>query len=238
MSLRLPEDIACARRSVLLRGLADDALQDVLASATVQDAPHGTTLFVEGDPAHSVYVVLEGWIKLCRLSPSGAEAVVGVFARGESFAEAVAFRNATYPVNAEAVTDARLLRLDVATLLDGMRRRPDLGPAILAAAFSHLHALVQQVEQLKARTGAQRLAAFLVDLCPADAGACTVTLPYDKALLAGRLGIQPESLSRAFGRLRDAGVQVRQTQASIDDVARLRAFVDQDRAEFWRKAEG
>jgi len=115
--------------------------------------------------------------------------------------------------------------------------RPELGTAILAATFQHLHELVGQVERLKAQTGAQRVAEFLLDLCPADAGSCTVTLPYDKVLIAGRLGIKPESLSRAFARLREAGVTVRQNHAAIADINGLREFVEQDRADFWRKAQ-
>ena len=63
-----------------------------------------------------------------------------------------------------------------------------------------------EIEQLKARTGAQRLAEFLLELCPVESGSCAVRLPYDKALIAGRLGMKPESLSRGFSRLRKVGV--------------------------------
>ena len=54
------------------------------------------------------------------------------------------------------------------------------------------------------RAGAdrRRVAEFLVALCPVDAGPCVVALPYDKETIAGRLGLRPESLSRAFGRLK------------------------------------
>jgi hypothetical protein len=47
-----------------------------------------------------------------------------------------------------------------------------------------------------------------------------VTLPYDKVLIAGRLGMKPESLSRAFARLKDQGVTISQNVAEIDDVGR------------------
>jgi hypothetical protein len=50
-------------------------------------------------------------------------------------------------------------------------------------------------------------------------------LPYDKALIAGRLGMQPESLSRAFARLKQIGVHIEQNIAIIDDVGRLRHYV-------------
>jgi len=51
-----------------------------------------------------------------------------------------------------------------------------------------------------------------------------VTLPYDKSLIAGRLGMKPESLSRAFAKLRTHGMTVRHHHAAISDVAEMHAF--------------
>lgn len=231
------DDIDCASRSLLFASMPDDVRTALIEQAVVRNHPRGATLFLQGEPAHHVYVVLAGWVKLFRIAQSGAEAVVAVFTRGESFAEAVAFRDDVFPVNGEAVTDCRLLQLRAGLVLEMMKYRPELGTAILSATFQHLHELVDQVEQLKAQTGAQRVAEFLLDLCTVGEGGCTVTLPYDKALIAGRLGIKPESLSRAFARLRGAGVTVRQNHAAIADIARLREFVEQDRAEFWSRAQ-
>mgnify|MGYP000870833733 FL=1 len=63
-----------------------------------------------------------------------------------------------------------------------------------------------------------------------------MVLPYDKSLIAGRLGMKPESLSRAFARLRESGVTVRQNHAAISSVADLRAFAEEDPATAWSKA--
>ena len=71
----------------------------------------------------------------------------------------------------------------------------------LASTFTHLHSLVSQLEQRKAQTGAQRVAEFILEFCEVEKGGCVVTLPYDKVLIAGRLGMKPESLSRAFAKL-------------------------------------
>ena len=60
-------------------------------------------------------------------------------------------------------------------------------------------------------------------------------LPYDKVLIAGRLGMKPESLSRAFVRLRDEGVTIRQNRAVIEDVTALRSFAEEDPAMAWAR---
>ena len=62
-----------------------------------------------------------------------------------------------------------------------------------------------------------------------------MTLPYDKVLIAGRLGMKPESLSRAFAKLREQGVTVKQNIAVIDDLESLRDYAAEDPAAAWTK---
>jgi len=224
------DQINIARRSLLLSSAPDHVVDKVLREARVRTFERGATIFLQGDPADAIYIVAEGWVKLYRMAPSGAEAVVGVFTKGRSFGEAVAFRHDNYPVAAEAVTDCSLIRIETDSLLRQIRENPEIAISILSATFVHLSGLVAQVEALKAQTGAQRIAEFLLELAPCTSGSCEVTLPYDKVLIAGRLGMKPESLSRAFAKLRDHGVTVRQSLARIDDVAQLRSVVEEDRA--------
>ncbi|NIA69716.1 Crp/Fnr family transcriptional regulator [Pelagibius litoralis] len=235
--MRKNDDRHVARQSVLLASVPEDLVETILSHTETRAFDRGTTIFLQGEIAESVYIVLDGWVKLFRISQNGAEAVVGVFTKGRSFGEAAAFQNDVYPVAAEAVTDCRVMPVRAGLILGLMKSRPELCTAMLASTFRHLHALVAQVEQLKAHTGAQRVAEFLLDLCPIAEGACAVTLPYDKVLIAGRLGMQPESLSRSFARLKDVGVKVSQNHAAISDVARLRGYVDEDRAAAWSRVQ-
>ena len=230
-------DLAVAREAVLFASLPDELADTILQRATTRSYRRGETVFLQGDPPESIFVVLDGWIKLFRITSTGAEAVVGVFTKGRSFGEAVAFAGGAYPVSAEVVTDSRLLHVRASILSTMMRDRPEIATAILASAFRHLHGLVAQLEQLKAHTGAQRVAEFLLELCLREKGSCTITLPYDKTLIAGRLGMQPQSLSRAFNRLETQGVKISHNQATIADVERLREYMLQDRSAPWRKAE-
>ena len=230
-----PDLIALARRSLILASAPESVARTVLESARLRSFSRGETIFLQGERASAIYIVAEGWVKLYRIAPSGAEAVVGVFTKGSSFGEAVAFRHDTYPVAAEAVTDCALIRIEADAFLRQIRENPEVAISILSATFAHLHSLVAQVEALKAQTGAQRVAEFLLELAECEAGACEVTLPYDKVLIAGRLGMKPESLSRAFARLKEQGVTIRQNLAQIDDVAVLRTYVEEDPALAWAR---
>ena len=230
-------DIEIARRSNLIAGMPQDVAATALSQSVTQGYSRGETIFVQGEPARTLYVVLEGWVKLYRLAPNGGEAVVGVFTEGQSFGEAVVMKGGDFPVAAEAVTDCRLMQIGAGAIFELMRRRPEIVGSIMASMYAHFHALVAQLEQLKAQTGAQRLAEFLLELCPVESGGCAVRLPYDKVLIAGRLGMKPESLSRAFSRLRKVGVAIHQNNAAIADVVRLREFAGEDPALAWKRAQ-
>jgi CRP-like cAMP-binding protein len=195
----------------------------------------GQTIFLQGETATAIHIVADGWVKLYRIARSGAEAVVGVFTKGGSFGEPVAIRKDAYPVSAEAVTNCTLIRIEADTFLREIRNSPEAAISILSSTFAHLHNLVAQIEALKARTGAQRVAEFLGDLAICSEGHCEVILPYDKVLIAGRLGMKPESLSRAFARLKPLGVTIDQNTASIEDIERLRSYAEEDPAQAWLK---
>lgn len=225
-------EIALVRSAPLLAGMPETAFQAMMGVASIRRVKEGEQVFVQGEPATYFFMVLDGWIKVLRLTPAGSEAVVAVFTRGQSFAEAAAFTEGRFPATAEAVTDARLVRFQSGNLRQLIRDNPDIGMSMLASTSGHLHMLVQQIEQLKAHTGAQRVAEFLLSLCGEAGGPCRIDLPYDKTLIAGRLGMQPESLSRAFAKLRTHGVVIDQSVATVTNPGQLRQFVFADGSTF------
>lgn len=224
-----PHDRKAIRAVPMLSALPPDALDALLGQSQLQIHPRRTVLFEQDEPATAFYLVLDGWVKLFRMTVAGDEAVVGVFARGDCLAEVPCLTGGGYPVCGETVTDARVLAVPTQGIVELTRSNPEIGLAMLASTSLHLKALVDQIEGLKAHTGPQRLADFLVGLAPVAQGPCTIALPYEKLLIAGRLGMKPESLSRAFQRLRTVGVRISHDTVVISDVKRLIEFAGRER---------
>lgn len=225
-------DWQIVRSTPLFGGVSQEVAQSLIGNQPVTVHEKGETLFYQGEPADAFYVLLGGWVKLYRITPDGNEAVVGVCQRGETFAEAAMFLGGRYPVCAEAVTNARLLRVNGQLLRRRIKEEPELALSMLASSSYHLKALVEQIEHMKLLSAPQRLADFLVRLAPVREGSATIELPYEKALIANRLGMKPESLSRALAKLRPLGVSVNREIVSIVDVALLAQFVEaSDRGE-------
>jgi CRP-like cAMP-binding protein len=188
----------------------------------VQSYARNTLLFLQDDPAARFYVVFDGWVKLFRSTEDGEESVIAVFSSGESFAEAAIFDQGIYPVSATLVEDSRLLVVPAGPFVKALSENGEYALKIMASMSRQLRNLVRQVEQLTLRSSTERVAGFLVRLCPSESGATVVRLPLDKALIAGRLGMQPETFSRSLAKLRPLGVRSNGGEVSIADVTALK----------------
>ena len=203
---------------------AEDALS-LTGNRSPQAYEKGMTLFRQGEPASAFFVVLSGWVKLYRITQDGHEVVIHVFTKGDTFAEAAMFLGGRYPASAETVSCARLLRIEASVFRTRIRENPELALSMLASASRHLKSLITQIEQIKVRSAPQRIAEFLIEALPhGDGGPTTFELPFEKALLANKLGMKPESFSRALSKLRAHGVTVDKETVRVEDPDKLQNF--------------
>lgn len=219
-------DLAALQALPLFAGLDPCGFSILLADAVVRRFPRGTTLFLQDDPADRFYVVLDGWVRLIRYTPDGSEMTIALFGRGESFAEAALLEEGRYPVTGQVIEPSRLLVVPGDGFLARLRESTELCFNMMASLSRRLYVFLQQIEQISTHSSLERVALFLLRLAHRDAGACRVELPHDKTFIAARLGMQPETLSRAFAKLRRHGVEVNGGTVSIADLARLRAVAE------------
>jgi CRP-like cAMP-binding protein len=222
-----------ALRADIFRSMSADAARSLLSKGHMKEADRGASIFLQGERAHSMCIVLDGWVKLYRVSSCGTEAVVGVLTKGNCFGEAAAMRGEVYSTGAEAVTAVNLIQIDCHDLWQAVEHDVDICRSMLNAFIHGNQALMHQVEQLKSHSGAQRIADFLLGLCKDETGECTVVLPYDKVLIAAWLGMKPESLSRSFRRLERCGVKIVKNHGIIRSIEALSEFASEDESSSW-----
>ncbi|MBT3789228.1 MAG: helix-turn-helix domain-containing protein [Alphaproteobacteria bacterium] len=208
----------------LFAGLPTDSVTELLANAEVIRAESGTQLFSQGEPADRFYVQLDGQVELFVLTQDNRESVIDILAGGETFAEEAIFDTGIYPVGAKVVSDARLIAVEAQPFMERLSKEFHLVVAMMAGMSRHLRVLLYQISELKLKSTAQRLGGFLLSLTEEVEGEVRVSLPYDKRLLANRLGMKPESLSRALAKLRDTGVTDKDGKVTILDVSELRDY--------------
>jgi CRP-like cAMP-binding protein len=223
-------DLQIISRVAVFRGLRPETVEHIVAPATAVTLRPNQCVMRQGDPATAFFIVIDGWLKLYRSTLSGDEAVIDTMTKGDSFAEAVAFTGSRYLANGEAVTMARVGRIPADHLVKCIYENPAIASSMIASISTHMHNLVQQVEHLKVQSGVQRVAEYLASLALMNQGKNAMALPYDKVLIAAQLGLTPESLSRAFARLKTAGVDIKAARVVVKDIAKLRQIATDDRS--------
>ncbi|RAU23399.1 Crp/Fnr family transcriptional regulator [Paramagnetospirillum kuznetsovii] len=203
-------------------GIQSEVLNRLLADSSAINRRRSTLLFGAGDEADCFYIVLDGAVKLFALAQDGRESIVEIFGPGTSFAEAAMLATGKFPLHAEVIEDASLIRVGRRAFMHTLHSDHALAYRMLAGLVKWNRRLAMEIRDLKERTPWQRVAEFLLAQTAASEGKADIALPFNKEVLASRVGIRRESLSRVLSRLRALGVHTSGNVIRIEDVALLR----------------
>lgn len=204
--------------SILFSGLSEEELSKVAGIATVKSFGRGETIFFEGDDGNGFYMVLDGKVKIFKMSLDGKEQILHIFGPGEPFGEVPVFHGQPFPANAMALVKAKLLFFPRREFVDLVTANPSLALNMLAMLSLRLRRFATQIENLSLKEVPGRLASYLIYLSEEQESSSQVTLDIPKGQLASLLGTIPETLSRIFSRMTDEGlIRVEGRTIFIDD---------------------
>lgn len=192
----------------LFLGLTDSQKSTLSSATRIVHLKQGEILFEQGTPATTFYFVLEGWVSVLRLHESGASTVLHVFGTDESIAEVAAMGFGEYPAAAEAATDASVVSIPATVYRKLIEEDASFAMRVIGSLAYRMRVLIVDFESSQHASGANRLASFLLELTnknQAEDG--HYSLPFSKQVLAARLHMKPETLSRAFSDLRSYGIE-------------------------------
>lgn len=220
------DDIA----GVFLFSTLEDALLEQITGAACKVFPkRGDVLFTHGDGVSHFYYVVQGRVQLSRTNRNGDEKIFALVGAGETFAEALMFGSAAkgYPVDARLLEDAELIAFDVQLMRAILVESVDACFQIMGSMSRRLHELLEHIEDISMHNATYRLVNFLLAQRPeSDTGASDIRLSVPKLVIASRLSIQPETLSRILARLREDGLLDSEgSQIVLKDVDRLSTIV-------------
>lgn len=199
-------DRVTALRRIPLFGPLTDVELELLARRSVEKryAP-GEALFHEGDECEGIYLLVEGRVKIYKISPSGREMTIAVEQAPGSVAELPLFDGDPYPASVAALTGVTALLLYKRDFHQICRQNPEVSLKMLAVVGRRLRQLVQTIEGVTFGSVRQRLARMLIELSD-EAGSDTFSLPATHQELASRLGTVREVVSRNLGRFQAEGL--------------------------------
>jgi CRP-like cAMP-binding protein len=215
------------RSHYLFSGLTDSEFEALATEILVESYEKGEVLFHRGDTAEAFFFVESGQFELSLISRDGQKKIVEVIADGRTFAEAIIFmEQAKFPVSAEALSDSVVYRIPNDIYRNLLQDSPDACMRLLSDVCYHLHQRVREIERLTIQNAHSRLASYLIDhIVETDDDEATVRLDLPRHVVASRLSITPETLSRLLKVMSDDGIlTVDDRLVFVHSLARLRPY--------------
>ena len=148
----------------LFAGLKPEELEDILHEARSARYPKNSSIFAQGEDAHSFYLLLHGHVRAAKTTPSGEQIVVRYVAPGETFGLAMAIGLAQYPATATAVDDSVVLAWPTGVWPRLVERFPGLATNTLQTVGSRLQESHTRMLEMSTQQVEQRVAHALLRL--------------------------------------------------------------------------
>lgn len=214
----------------LFRKLEAHQLELIQKTMHHQHVTEKHLIFHHGDPADRFFLLRSGQIKLFRLSAEGAEKVIEIIRPGQTFAEAIMFMDDhTYPVSAEVLEDGELVSFDAQVLTEILHGSIDACFDLMAILCQRMHKWINEIDKLTLHNATFRLISYLLESFPPQVMASPqIHLTTPKHVIASRLSIKPETLSRILNKLAKQGlISVEGTTITLCDINGLRKLLHQ-----------
>ena len=214
------DQIATIRRHPYFAELPAHILKAVAARVAVRIYERGALVYLEGDPAHGLYLVASGAVRVFKASDDGKERDLHHIGPGQSFGDAAAFDGHPTIANAQAMEPSIVFLIRREALLDLIREYPEIGVGVIGALAARLREVNAIAGDLALRPLAARVAGVILRRARTDSAA---TLPTHQEL-ATMVGTVREVVTRALWHLEASGL-VRlepHRRVRILDRARLR----------------
>jgi len=216
------------RRSPLFCDLGSEVIAMLARRTTFRDYGADEFLFHAGESPEFLYILFEGAVKMTAGPLGGRESVIELMQPVDCFLMAAVLSGKPYLMSAQAVDGVRVLVIPADNLRRLVASEPQLALSMIASLANQYRQMVRHVKDLRLRTAVQRLGIYLLGLAEKQGGSRRLSLPFVKRLIAARLNMTPENMSRAILVLRDQGVEVNEKEVLLKDIDALRRFCQVD----------
>jgi CRP/FNR family transcriptional regulator, transcriptional activator FtrB len=211
-------------RATPLFASMSDANFRVLRDATVvHRLPKNAALLKEGERPRFLHLLVEGSVELYGCH-NGQAATIDILEPVTALALPGIIRASVLLKSARTVSAARVLSAPAEAVREAFRRDAAFARAIAEELANCYGEMVRLLMNEKLRTSTERLAAWILRTCVTQGNTASIELKFNKRILASRLGMAPENLSRNLAYLERFGVRSEGRGIQIADLQSLQEF--------------
>ncbi|MBI1622585.1 Crp/Fnr family transcriptional regulator [Aquamicrobium zhengzhouense] len=193
-------------------GLTAETLDVVLASARSQRIEKDTAVFEQDAEANSFFILLDGRVRVVKLTPDGQQVIVRYIVPGELLGIAQAIGRSTYPASAIAVTDCVVLAWPGKLWAEFATAHPGFGMNTYKTVGTRLQDVQTQVVEMATEQVERRVAHALLRLVQqsgrkTDEG-LLIDFPISRQDIAEMTGTTLHTVSRLLSAWEEKGLVI------------------------------
>ncbi|MES1257780.1 MAG: Crp/Fnr family transcriptional regulator [Acidobacteriota bacterium] len=167
------------------------------------------TVYNQEDPRHTLYLVVDGRVKVSRAAPDGQQVVMDIYKADDFFGEGAFLPGEPYAEMATALEPLKVMAWEISEIEDIVTRRPKLGIALLQLLVQRSMDFGSRIESFSTDTIPRRLARSLLRLSDklgeqAEDGSIRM-LPLTHEFLAQYVGTSREIITHHMNQFRRQG---------------------------------
>jgi len=187
----------------IFAGLSDEEISQLSSVVKRRAFRAGEVIFHREDPGQVLYVIKEGKVKICLISPDGQEISLTVFGKGEHFGELSLLDNLGRSADAIAMDKVECYTLQRSDFHSAIMKNPKIAIRVLEVLAKRLRNTDQQVENLIFLDVYGRVAKKLLELSEThgtkvDDGT-RIDIRLTQQELASMVGASRESVNKVLG---------------------------------------
>ena len=193
--------------------------------------PSGQIFFAPEESGDRLYLLRRGRVRIYKLSPEGRALTLLILEPSSLFGEMALAEGWVHDTFAESMTECSIGTIGRDDLRRALNTYPSASLRFMNIMSRRLRALERKLADIAFKSVPQRLATVLLSLAnPQDEQADSSTPPavvrYTHQQLAEMIGSYRETVTKAIGEFREAGlIRVEEDAIYLTDMARLRELV-------------
>jgi CRP/FNR family transcriptional activator FtrB len=217
------DDIDRMKQLPLFDKVSPGVVEGMLSCAYLQRFPSHVELVREGERADFLHVIVDGQVEVYS-AYRDRETTVAVLEGGHSFIVAAVVLDQIYLKSARALVPSRILLIPAEAVRNAFEHDAAFARALTMELAVAYRGVVKELKNQKLRSSLERLANWILAQDTASGSSGHIVLPFDKKVLASRLGMAPEVLSRSFAALQPYRVTVHGAAITLDDRQALKSL--------------
>ena len=206
--------------SWLFRMLDDQQLDQMASHTCALPVSQNMCVVKQGDAPEGTYWIISGQVKIVLQSKKGGEKTLEILGPSTCFGLGEMLLDRPHLAFAKTTTDSLILHIDRDAMIQAAKVNFDFARELMTCVGRQFYGLVSDIESYS-QTAKQRLAGYLLRQRQHEASD-DIELVANKSLIASRLSLTPETLSRLFHDLAQEGmISISGRQIRILDVEKM-----------------